>query len=167
MVHTLTFHTLYVLFFISHDRRQLIHFEVTAHPTAAWIWRQVLEATPWGRRPAFLIHDRDRVWGTDFAASSAAIGIETVLTPFRAPNANSIGERIVGTLRRECLDHMFIFNERHRRSVLTEFIGYYNRDRPHRALSLGTPLPGDNPAGGDIQTRQILGGLHHVYEPAA
>ena len=167
VVHTLTFHTLYVIFFISHDRRQLIHFEVTAHPTAAWIWRQVLEATPWGRRPAFLIRDRDRVWGTDFPARSAAIGIETVLTPFRAPNANSIAERVVGTIRRECLDHMIIFSEQHLKNVLTEFVTYYNRDRPHRTLCLQTPLPGATPTAGHVQTRRVLGGLHHVYERAA
>ena len=167
VVHTLSFHTLYVIFFISHDRRQLIHFEVAAHPNAAWIWRQVLEATPWGRWPRYLIRDRDRVWGSDFAARAAAIGIETVLTPFRAPNANSIGERVVGTLRRECLDHMIIFSERHLKNVLTEFVGYYNRDRPHRALRLETPLPANNPAGGEVQTRPVLGGLHHVYERAA
>ena len=131
------------------------------------IWRQVLEATPWGRRPVFLIRDRDRVWGTDFAANSAAIGIETVLTPFPAPNANSVAVTLIGTLRRECLDHMIIFNERHLKTVLTEFISYYNRDRPHRSLSLGTPPPGDNPAGGVVQTRQVLGGLHHVYERTA
>ena len=111
-VQTLTFKTLYVFFFITHARRRIVHFNVTAHPTAPWMWRQLLEATPWGQQPRYLIRDRDRSYGGAFIGKARAIGIKTVLTAVRAPKANAIAERVVGTLRRECLDHLIIVNER-------------------------------------------------------
>ena len=168
-VRTLTFRTLYVLFFITHGRRELVHLAVTAHPTAAWVWRQLTEATPWGRRPASLIRDRDRVYGADFVLRAKAAGIQTLLTPFRAPKANAIAERVVRTLRRECLDHVLVLNERHLRAVLHEYVAYYNAERPHRSLGLAPPLPmGRRPAvRGTIRSRPVLGGLHHVYRRAA
>jgi transposase InsO family protein len=122
-VQTLTFQTLHVLVFVSHARRELVHFAVTAHPTAAWVWRQLINATPWGRTPAYLVRDRDAVYGGDFAPQAAAVGVRTVLTPVRAPRANAIAERLVGTLRRECLDHVIVVNERHLRAILSEFVG--------------------------------------------
>jgi transposase InsO family protein len=103
-VQTLTFRTLYVLLFVAHDRRQLVHLNVTAHPTAAWVWRQLIAATPWGRVPRYLIRDRDAVYGREFVPRARSVGIQTLLTPVRAPRANAIAERLVGTLRRECLD---------------------------------------------------------------
>jgi transposase InsO family protein len=166
-VRTLTFKVLYVLVFITHGRRELVHVNVTAHPTAAWVWRQVVEATAWGRRPRFLLRDRDAVFGGDFAERAAAIGVETLLTPVRAPRANAVAERLIGTLRRECLDHLIVLNEAHLRAVLAEFTRFYNRDRPHRALHLQTPRPVAATATGPIRTRPVLGGLHHVYERAA
>jgi len=168
-VQPLAFQTLYVLFFIAHERRELIHAAVTAHPTAAWVWRQLVEATPWGRRPQYLIRDRDRVYGGGFGGRAKAIRIETLLTPFRAPKANAVAERVVRTLRNECLDHVLILNERHLRSVLTEYVAYYNADRPHRSLALEPPLPtARSPVPtGAIRSRPVLGGLHHVYHCAA
>ena len=166
-VQTLTFETLYVLLFITHGRRELVHWDVTAHPTAAWVWRQLLEATPWGRRPRYLVRDRDAVYGGDFALRARRLGIETLLTPIRAPRANAIAERVIGTLRRECLDHLLVVNERHLRSVLREFVGYYNADRPHRSLGPETPQPVARPEAGPVRSRPVLGGLHHVYERAA
>ena len=168
-VQTITFKTLYVLFFIAHSRRELVHAAVTAHPTATWVWRQVIEATPWGRQPTYLIRDRDRVYGGDFVSRVKAMGIDTLLTPFRAPKANAVAERVVRTLRNECLDHVLILNERHLRSVLTEYVAYYNTERPHRSLGLEPPLPmGRSPATrGEVQSRPVLGGLHHVYRRAA
>jgi len=133
VVQTLTFKALYVRFFIQHQRRRLIHFNVTAYPTVAWVWQQLLNATPDGHHPAHLIHDRDAEYGADFGERMSRLGIRSVRTPIRAPRANSIGERVVGTLRRECLDHLLILGERHLRAVLAEFFSYYNRDRPHRA----------------------------------
>jgi putative transposase len=168
-VQTLTFKTLYVLFFISHGRRELIHMAVTAHPTAAWVWRQLVEATPWGRHPTYLIRDRDSVYGRDFVPRAARLGIDTLLTPFRAPQANAIAERVVRTLRNECLDHLLILNERHLRRVLAEYVQYYNTERPHRSLVLEPPLPASRSpvATGAITSRPVSGGLHHVYHRAA
>ncbi len=153
VVQTLSFQTLYVLFLISHDPRRLIHLNVTAHPTAAWVWRQMIEATPWNQHPRYLIHDRDRVYGADFATRLAGLGIESIRTPVQAPQANAIGERVVRTLRRECLDHILPLSEQHVRAVLAEFASYYNQDRPHRTPGLETPVPSQRPIDGKLVTR--------------
>ena len=166
-VHTLFFRTLYVLFFIAHDRRQLLHVNVTSHPNAAWVWRQMIEATPFGRRPRFLLRDRDRVYGGDFGARCKGLGTQTLLSPVRAPTANAIAERVVGTFRRECLDHLIIIDEKHLSAVLQEFVSYYNEERPHRTLRLETPFGSAFPKGGQIRSTPVLGGLHHTYRCAA
>jgi transposase InsO family protein len=166
-VQTLAFKTLYVLLFIAHNRRELIHVNVTSSPTAAWAWRQLVQATPWGHAPRFLIRDRDRVYGADSAARAVGLGIRTILTPLRAPRANAVAERLVGTMRRECLDQLIVVNERHLRVVLSEFASYYNAARPHRTLGLGTPLPATRPLHGPIRASPVLSGLHHVYRRAA
>jgi transposase InsO family protein len=166
-VHTLTCRTLYVLLFIAHGRRELLHVNVTAHPTAAWVWRQLVEATPWGRQPRYLLRDRDRAYGGDFVQRAKRMGIETVLTPVRAPRANAVAERVLGTLRRECLDHLVILNEPHLRAVLADYVRYYNAERPHRTLRLNTPEPVARSATGPVCVRPVLGGLHHIYERAA
>jgi transposase InsO family protein len=166
-VPTLTFKTLYVLLVIAHGRRELVHVNVTASPTAAWVWRQLVEATPWGRRPRYLVRDRDAAYGGDFVPRARRLGIETLLSPVRAPRANAIAERVIGTLRRRCLDHLIILNERHLRAVLREFVRYHNAARPHRSLGLQTPRRAARPDAGPVRSRVILGGLHHVYERAA
>ena len=140
---------------------------MTAHTTAAWVWRQMIEATPWGQHPKYLIHDRDRVYGADFASRLVGLGIESVRTPVQSPRANSIAERVVRTLRRECLDHILALSERHLKAVLTEFVTYYNQDRPHRSLGLETPVRCRRLVDGKVVARPVLGGLHHVYERAA
>ena len=117
-VQTLAFRTLYVLIVIDHDRRRIRHWNVTEHPNAPWIWQQMIEATAWGQQPGFLIRDRDRSDGGDFIARARRLGIETILTPVHAPNANAIAERVIGTLRRQCLDHVIAVNERHLRRVV-------------------------------------------------
>ena len=159
------------MFLISHDRRRIVHWNVTAHPTAPWVWRQIVAATPWNRHPRFLIRDRDRSYGGDFVTKAAAIGIATILTPVRAPKANAIAERVIGTIRRECLDHLIVWNERHLRRVLREYLAYYNATRPHQSLD------GEPPAGPRLVSRRaesqrlvsrpVLGGLHHEYSWAA
>jgi transposase InsO family protein len=169
-VQTLTFRTLYVLLFNTHERRELVHLAVTAHPTAAWVWRQLVEATPWGRQPRYLVRDRDRIYGGDFAARARGLGIETLLTPVRALRANAIAERVVRTLRNECLDHIVVVNEAHLRAVLGEFTAYYNEEGPHRRLKLEPPLVRRSctlPGRGPIRSRPVLGGLHHTYRRAA
>ena len=167
VVQTLTFKTLYVLFFIEHARRHLVHFNVTEHPTVAWVWQQLLNATPDGKQPRFLVHDRDGVYGVDFDAQMRRLGIRGIRTPVMAPKANAVAERMVGTFRRECLDHLIVLNEPQLRSVLSEFVAYYNRDRPHRSLALRTPEVTGRRQAGRLVCRPILGGLHHSYEWAA
>jgi transposase InsO family protein len=134
VVQTFTFQTLYVFFQISHDRRRLLHFSVTRHPTTAWVWRQLIEATPWGQHPKYLIHDRDRVYGADMARRMAGLQIESIRTPIQAPRANSFAERWVGTARREVLDHLLTFGRQHLARVLDEFIEHYHEARPHQGL---------------------------------
>ena len=167
VVQTLTFQTLYVLFFISHSRRQLVYFEVTAHPSAAWVWRQLIEATPWNCKPPYLIHDNDRVWGADFGRRTSGLGLTSVRTPTRGPRANANAERWVRTIRRECLDHLIPISERHLHGVLGEFVDYYNRDRAHRSLELQAPIPDPPRRQGLVTVRPVLGGLPHVYERAS
>ena len=144
-----------------------MHLNVTASPTAAWVWRQLIEATPWGRAPRYLVRDRDAVYRHDFVPRANGLGINTVPTPVRAARANAVAERLVGTLRRECLDHLVIVNEAHLRVVLDEFVRYYNRERPHRTLALETPASAVRSSAGSIVSRPVLGGLHHVYRRAA
>ncbi len=166
---TVTFRTLYVVLFVSHGRRRIEHWNVTAHPTADWVWRQVLAATPWGRQPRHLIRDRDARFGAAFNDRLGAIGIQSIVTPYRAPQANAVVERLVGTLRRECFDHVIALSERHVRRVLREYVPYYNAVRPHQTLA-GQPPPGPrprSPRSGRIVARPILGGLHHEYGWAA
>jgi transposase InsO family protein len=169
-VPTITFRTRFVLFFITHDRRELVHFRVTPHPTAAWIWRQLIEATAWRRQPKYLLRDRDALYGRDFATKAGAVGIDTLLTPFRSPRANAVAERVIRSLRQECLDHVLVLSERHLAVVLTEYVCFYDADRPHRGLGLTPPLPtARDPcaASGHVVARPVLGGLHHVYFRAA
>ena len=140
---------------------------MTGHPTAAWVWRQLIEATPWNSKPDYLIHDRDQVWGADFGGRTLGLGIKSLRTPIRAPRANAIAERWVRTVRRECLDQLIPLNERHLRAILTEFVRYYNHDRPHRTLGLQPPAPRPQSHYGAVTVRPVLGGLHHVYQRAA
>lgn len=170
-VQTLTLRTLYAMVFIAHDRRRIVHLNVTRHQTAQWVWRQLIEATPWGEEPRHLIRDRDRCYGSDFVAKALRIGIHTILTPVHAPNANAIAERVIGTLRRECLDHLIVLNERHLLRVLLEYVDHYNSTRPHRTLGLDSPLgrePRAKPcASATVARREVLGGLQNEYEWAA
>ena len=169
-VQTLTFRTLYVFVVIDHGWRRIRHWNVTEHPIAPWIWRQMIEAPACGEQPGFLIRDRDRSYGGDFIARARRIGIETILTPVRAPNANAIAERVIGTLRRECLDHVIAVNERHLRRVLGEYVQHYNAMRPHRSLALDSPegrKPVQRMPSQRVDSKPVLGGLHHEYRWAA
>jgi transposase InsO family protein len=136
------------LVFIAHGRRELVHLNVTANPTAAWVWRQLIEATPWGHKPRQLLHDHAAVHGRAFRRRARRMGSDAIATPIASPRADAVIERFIGTLRRACLGHLIILDEQHLRSVLTEFIGYSNLARPHRTLRLETPLPVTRPAEG-------------------
>jgi transposase InsO family protein len=123
-----------------------VHVNVTANPTAAWVWRQVIEATPWGRKPRHLLRDRDAVYGRDLRHRAQRIGIDSIATPVRSPRANAVVERVIGTLRRECLDHLIVLDEQHLVSVLTEFVRHYNQDRPHLPIAINAAIQVKPPA---------------------
>jgi len=163
-----------VFFVIHHASRQVLHVHVTPHPTAEWAAQQIVECCGWDRvPPRFLVHDRDACYGTSFDQRVRNLGIAQARTPFRSPRANAIAERWVRSVRIECLDHVFIFNERHLQKVLAEYVGYFNDWRPHR--SIGQRAPCAPPARESHQSAQarkiiaipVLGGLHHVYQQAA
>jgi putative transposase len=150
VVQTLAFKTLYVLFFIEHARRKLVQFNVTEHPTVAWVWLQLLNATPEGRQPRYLVHDRDGAYGADFDAGLGRLGIRGIRTPVMAPRANAVADRMVGTFRREFLDHPIVLGEPQLQLLLSEFVAYYNRDRPHPSLAMETPEVRDRRQGGKL-----------------
>ncbi len=170
-VRTLTFQTLYVFFLIHHANREVVHVRVTNHPTAAWTGQQLVNASFDRKPPRFLIRDRDSIYGAEFSHRARSLGIREIRTPVRVPKANAIAERFVGTLRRECLDRVFVFNERHLQRLVTEFVDYYNRHRPHRSLNQHPPCPvvpiPTGPPDGRVVATPVLGGLHHVYRRAA
>src|SRR5262249_5371141 len=128
---------------------------------------QLIEATPWGSRPRHLLRDRDAVYGRDFRQRTRRIGIDAITIPVRSPHTNAVAERVIWSIRRESLDHLIVLNEQHLRSVLTEFVRYDNRDRPHRTRGLRTPEPRLRPTTGPIRSRRVLKDLHHAYERAA
>ncbi len=172
-VETVRLQVLYVLFFIEVSTRRVVLAGCTAHPTAAWVTQQArnacedLEAA--GTQPTLLIHDRDAKFPPTFDAVFAAQRVRIVRTPFRAPRANAVAERWVGTVRRECLDWLLIVGERHLRHVLRVYIHHYNTRRPHRALRLQVPVHAPQPAAPPAAVVRCdrLGGLLHEYEAAA
>jgi putative transposase len=163
VVPTITFKLLYVLVFLSHDRRQIIHFNVTAHPTAQWCAQQLRNAFSDAEPPRFLIRDRDTKFGEAFAATVFALGMEPLLTAYRAPWQNGYCERLIGSIRSECLDHVIIFNESHLRGILQEYIRYYNAQRTHLGIGKDSPEPREVQAEGEIDTLAVVNGLHHFY----
>jgi putative transposase len=173
-VRTLTFQTLYVFFVIHHANREIVHIRVTRGPTAAWTGQQLVNACFERDPPKYLLRDRDGIFGDEFSRRAKSLQIREIRTPVRSPKANSIAERFVGTLRRECLDYLFVFNERHLQQVVMEFAEYYNRHRPHRSLNQRPPCsaaqeltPRVTKPALSVVAQPVLGGLHHVYRKAA
>jgi putative transposase len=164
-----TFNILYGFIVLLHDRRQVVHFHVTAHPTAPWTAQQIIEAFPETTAPRFLLRDRDSIYGEEFRSCVARMGIEEVVTAARSPWQNPYAERLIGSIRRECLDHLIVFNERQLRRILREYFHYYNEVRPHQSLEQNAPLPREvqAPAKGGIISLPQVGGLHHRYLRAA
>ena len=163
------FKLLYVLIVLGHARRQIIHYAVTQHPTQDWLSQQITEAFPWDNAPRYLLRDRDASYGPRFRRRVQAMGIEEVVTSPRSPWQNPYVERVIGSIRRECLDHIIIFNERHLRRVLTSYVDYYHRSRTHLALDKDCPheRPIRPPSVGKIIAFPKVGGLHHHYERLA
>jgi putative transposase len=164
-----SFRLLYVMLILAHDRRRIVYAAVTEHPPAAWLSRQLTEAFPWDTAPRYLLRDRDASDGSEFCNRVEAMGITEVITAPRSPWQNAYVERVIGSIRRECLDHFVIFNERHLRRVLSSYIDYYHRSRTHLSLEKDCPVPRPlTPSrnGRVIATPQVSG-LHHRYERLA
>ncbi|MHC4579345.1 MAG: integrase core domain-containing protein [Planctomycetota bacterium] len=165
---TLTFKVLYVFVVLAHDRRRIVHVNVTRHPTAAWAAQQIAEAFPGGQEPRYLHRDRDGTYGDLFRRRIAAMGIQQVVSAKQSPWQNPFVERVVGTIRRECTDHLIPWGERHLLQVLRRYAVYYNRSRCHLSLGRNAPEPRVVEDGtGNVRAIAHLGGLHHRYTRAA
>ena len=165
-VPTATFRVLFVLVILAHDRRRIVHVNVTAHPTAEWTAQQLREAWPDDTAPAFLIRDRDGVYGATVPSTLRSMDVREVITAPRSPWQNPFAERVIGTLRRECLNHVIIWNERGLRRHLRRYLVYYHVWRPHLSLDKDAPIPrpAQPPTAGRIVEVPEVGGLHHHYE---
>jgi transposase InsO family protein len=163
VVPTLSFRLLYGLLILCHGRRQILWLGVTANPTAEWIARQLTEACGWECPPRYIIRDRDRVYGEVFTRRLRAMGIRDRPTAPRSPWQNGHAERLIGSIRQECLDHVVICGERHLRHMILSYMAYYNRARTHLSLTKDAPIPRPVQAEGRIYATPILGGLHHQH----
>ena len=163
VVPTISFRLLYGLLIMGHGRRQILWFGVTAHPTAEWIANQLTEACGWEQIPSYLIRDRDGAYGEIFIRRVRSIGIRDRPTSPRSPWQNAYAERLIGSIRRECIDHVVVFGERHLRHVLLSYMSYYNGTRTHLSLNKDAPMSRAAETAGRILCRPILGGLHHQY----
>jgi putative transposase len=168
-VHTMSFRILYCFIILLHDRRKVVHFNVTAHPTAVWTAQQMIEAFPEDTAPRYLLRDRDQIYGEEFRRRVAGMQIEEVITAPQSPFQNPYAERLIGSIRRECLDHLIIVNEDHLRRTLREYLDYYHHSRPHQSLERNSPTPREIelPSKGKVISIPQVGGLHHLYRRAA
>ena len=164
-VPTATFRVLFVLVMLTHSRRRVVHFNVTEHPTAEWTARQLLEACAQKEAPRYLIRDRDQVYGERFSRQAKTLDIGEVVIAPRSPWQNAYAERVIGSIRRECLDHVVVIGERHLMRILSEYVDYYNRTRTHLSLTKDAPEPRrvqPSSHGGVVEVSRV-GGLHHEY----
>jgi transposase InsO family protein len=163
VVPTLAFSLLYGFVIVWLDRRELVWIGVTKSPTAEWIARQITEAFAWESAPEYLIHDRDRVFGSFVRQRLRAMGIRDKPIARRCPWQNGFAERLIGSIRRECLDHVIVYGEVHLRRVLRSYAQYYNEVRTHRSLHKDAPVHRTIQRIGFLKSHPILGGLHHQY----
>ena len=168
-VPTATFRILFAFVVLRYDRRHVVHFNVTAHPTAEWTAQQLIEAFPHDTSPRFMIRDRDSVYGTFFQNRVKHMGIEQVLTAYRSPWQSPYVERVIGSIRRECLNHIIVLNEGHLRRILNEYFDYYHESRTHLSLNRNSPVQREvePPDRGTVIAIPQVGGLHHRYRRAA
>ena len=169
IVPSIRFKLLYVLIVLGHARRKVLHFNVTESPTALWTAQQIVEAFPWDSAPKYLLRDRDAIYGETFQKRIRAMGIEQVLSAPRSPWQNPFVERLIGTLRRDCLDHVVALNERYLRRIIARYLDYYHDWRTHLSLAMDAPNPRrvHLPNQGRVVAFPELGGLHHHYERLA
>ena len=163
VVPTISFRLLYELVILQHRRREMLWLGVTAHPTAEWLARQVTEACGWENRPRYILRDRDSIYGAVFLRRLRAMGIRDRPTAARSPWQNGYCERLIGSIRRDCLDHVVVFGERHLRHLLGSYQRYYNEARTHLSLDKDAPRSRAVQALGRILPIPQLGGLHHQY----
>jgi transposase InsO family protein len=163
VVPTIGFDLLYVFVIVRLDRRDLVWINVTRNPTAEWVARQITEAFPWDGAPGYMIRDRDRIYGTIVTRRLRAMGIRDKPTAPASPWQNGFAERLIGSIRRECLDHVVVFDEAHLRRILRSSAHYYNDIRTHRSLDRDAPVSRQFQRAGSIKSLAILGGLHHHY----
>jgi len=171
-VRDVLFRSLFAFVIVELDSRRVVHVGVTAHPSDEWVAQQLREATPFGEGPKHLIRDNDSKYGVHFANVAAGANIDVIATPYHTPKANAICERFIGSVRRECLDWLFIWNERHLHRVLRDYVEYFNTLRPHQGLnqripSKSSPIIEKPPVVGRVISRPVLNGLHHAYSWAA
>ena len=166
-VPTLTMKVLFVFIVLEHRRRQVLHFNVTEHPTAAWTSQQIIEAFADRDAPRYLIRDRDSIYGDDVGLRITSMGIEELLTAPRSPWQNPYAERLIGSIRRDCLNHFVILNARHLKRTLATYFVYYHRSRTHLGLEKQSPILRQVSSIGKIIEIPQLGGLHHRYERVA
>jgi putative transposase len=167
----LLFRPLYAFCIVALETRRVVHVGVTHYPTDAWVAQQLREATPFDQRPRFLIRDHDSKYGQAFACVAATTGITALCTAYRAPRQNATCERFLGSVRRECLDHLLVLGEAHLRRILHEYVRYFNHERPHQGLTQRIPVGAEDgaactSASGSVQAIPVLGGLHHAYARA-
>jgi transposase InsO family protein len=169
VVPTVTFRLLYVFVILSHARRRVAHFHVTTTTTAAWVSKQLREAFPFETAPRYLIRDRDAIYGAEVRRCLASLHVEEVVTAPRSPWQNPYCERLIGSLRRECLDHVIVLNEQHLRRILSSYLDYYHHSRPHMGLGHNAPVQRavEPPERGRIVAEPMVGGLHHRYRRCA
>jgi hypothetical protein len=169
VVPTVLFKVLFIFVVLAHDRRRVVHVNVTDTPTAQWTAQQLVEAFPWDTAPRYLLRDRDAVYGAVFSSRVRSLGIHEVKIAPRSPWQNPYVERLIGTLRRECLDHVVVLSETHLRRVLHAYLGYYHGARTHLSLDKDAPEPRpvERPASGRIVQTPLIGGLHHRYSRRA
>jgi len=168
-VPTVTFKVLFVFIMLAHERRRIIHFNITEHPAAQWTAQQIVEAFPWDTAPRYLLRDRDSIYGAFFQTRVANIGIEEVKIAPSSPWQNPYVERVIGSIRRDALDHVIVFDERHLHRVLRLYIDDDHRWRVHRSLDMDAPdpRPVQPPELGQVRKLPEVGGLHHHYERRA
>jgi hypothetical protein len=169
IVPTVTFRMLFVLVILAHERRRIVRFNITKHPTAEWTAQRVVEAFPWDEAPRYLFRDRDRIYGTHFWQRVRHMGIKEVLTAPQSPWQNPYVERLIGSIRRECLDQVIVLQARHVQHLLTGYFAYDHHWRTHLSLAMDCPnsRPIQPPACGQVIAVPEAGGLHHHYERVA
>ena len=168
-VTTVTFRVLFVFVVLAHDRRRVVHFNVTDSPSAKWTAQQIVEAFPWDSAPRYVLRDRDGIYGHEFTSRVDHMGIKEVKTAARSPWQNPYVERLIGTLRRDCLDRVIVLNDNHLRRILRDYLTYYHRCRTHLSLDKDSPEPRsvEPPDQGRIAEFPMVGGLHHRYSRLA